>query len=68
MDAFLIELIRPIELVKKNCKTINFEEGTVLKVIMRSASVLMVTADSKFNFTIPLKEQNTTWQLLDSSD
>ena len=64
MDTVLVELIKPIELSKENCKPIIFEVGTVLKVIMKSTSVLMVTADSKFNFTIPLKEQNKTWRMI----
>ena len=62
MEIYLIELLKPIELYKENCKTIKFDQGTVLKVIMESRSLVMVTADSEFNFTIPLSQKDITWK------
>lgn len=61
MEKKLIELIKPVELVKEGCMPIIYEKETILKVIMRSGSVLIVTADSKFNFTLPLEQKNIVW-------
>lgn len=62
MEKKVIELLSSIELLKENCDPISFEEGTLLKVIMKLNSMLIVTEDSKFNFTIPMTEKDIKWK------
>ena len=56
METLVLELIKPLTLTKEDFPPINFEEGTVLKVLMKTPTGYLVTADSRFNFTnvVPL--------------
>jgi hypothetical protein len=62
MENPIIELIEPVTLEKDQCDPIIFEAGTVLKVIMHTPTGLLVSADSKFNFTILLEDENKVWR------
>lgn len=64
MESSVIELLKPITLEKENCTPIIYEEGTVLKVVMQTPTILLVTTDNQFNFTVALKDENTIWREL----
>lgn len=64
MENTIIELIEQITLEKENCTPLVFEVGTVLKVLMYSPSSLLVSDDSKFNFTVSLEDENKVWRTL----
>ena len=64
METLVIELIKPLTLTKEDFPPINFEEGTVLKVLMKTPTGYLVTADSRFNFTVSFDDENQVWQKL----
>lgn len=61
MESFVIELIKPITLEKENHTTKVFEEGTILKVLLKTPNSLLVSDDSKFSFTVDLDGENIIW-------
>lgn len=64
MENSVIELLKPVVLEKENCSPKVFEAGTVLKVVMRTPTTLLVSNDDNFNFTIPVKDKNEVWREL----
>ena len=64
MENMLVETIKPITLEKENLPPLTIESGTLLKVILRSPTVIFVRNDGNFNFTLPLTEKNKTWRAL----
>ena len=64
METLVLELIKPLTLTKEDFPPINFEEGTVLKVLMKTPTGYLVTADSRFNFTVSFDDENQVWQKL----
>jgi len=64
MESFVIELIKPITLEKENFAPKVFEEGTVLKVLLKTPNSLLRSDDAKFSFTIDLSAEDVTWRKL----
>ncbi|CAB1210056.1 hypothetical protein [Acinetobacter bouvetii] len=64
MENVVIELLKPIILEKENCNPLVFEQGTILKVVMHTPTGLLVSDDSKFNFTVSLNDENKVWRQL----
>lgn len=62
METYLIELLEEIVLTKDDCPPIIFEKGTILKVLMKTPSTLIVSSDSSFNFTIHATDENKIWR------
>lgn len=62
MENPIIELIESVTLEKENCAPLFFEAGTVLKVLMQTPTGLLVSADSQFNFTVLLEDENKVWR------
>src|SRR5690606_41554200 len=57
MESSVIELLKQVTLQKENCDPFIFEAGTVLKVVMQTPTILLVSNDDDFNFTIPLIDE-----------
>ena len=43
---------------------IEFEQGTILKVLLVNPNSYLVTVDDEFNFTIALEDENKVWRKL----
>jgi hypothetical protein len=64
MESFVIELIKPITLEKENHTAKVFEEGTILKALLKTPNSLLVSDDTKFSFTVNLDGENIIWRKL----
>ncbi|AUX85222.1 hypothetical protein ACUM6W_10415 [Acinetobacter tandoii] len=64
MESFVIELIKPITLEKENHTAKVFEEGTILKVLLKTPNSLLVSDDAKFSFTVDLNDEDIIWRKL----
>ena len=64
MESFVIELIKPITLEKENHPAKVFEEGTILKVLLKTPNSLLVSDDAKFSFTVDLNDEDIIWRKL----
>ncbi|MHA3893344.1 hypothetical protein [Acinetobacter sp. GXMZU3951] len=64
MESFVIELIQPVTLEKDDHVPKVFDEGTVLKVLMKTPTSLLVRDDHKFSFTVDLNDEDVTWRKL----
>lgn len=63
-ENIAIELLEPIVLRKENCAPIEFEQGTILKVLLVNPNSYLVTVDDEFNFTVSLEDENKAWRKL----
>ena len=43
---------------------IEFEQGTILKVLLVNPNSYLVTVDDEFNFTVALEDENKVWRKL----
>lgn len=64
MESSVIELIKPITLEKENHTAKVFEEGTILKVLLKTPNSLLVSDDAKFSFTVDLNDEDIIWRKL----
>ena len=64
MDTLAIELIRQVELNKENCEPLIYEQGTILKVLMKTPTSYLVSDDANFNFTVLLSDEDKVWRKL----
>lgn len=63
MEPYLIELLEEVSLTKEDRPTITFETGTILKVLMETPTAIIVSSDSRFNFTLQVADRDKTWHV-----
>ncbi len=62
MENMVIELLKPVHLEKAGCTPIDFNVGTLFRVIWEHKDSFLVKADSGFTFILPLNQENKTWK------
>ena len=61
LKTLLLSYLNLLYCVKENCAPIEFEQGTILKVLMVNPHSYLVTVDGEFNFTVALEDENKVW-------
>ena len=61
-ESILVELLEVVSLEKENFPTIEYEVGTVLKVVLTSPKTILVSTEPNVNFTLQLADENKVWR------
>ena len=62
-DHLMIELMRPVTLYAESAEQAPqyFNQGTLLRVLMRAPHVLLVENDQHLGFKVSLSDENRIW-------
>lgn len=62
MENTVVELIAPVHLEKQGCAPIDFNPGTLFRVILEYRESFLVKADSGFTFILHTHQENKIWK------